>query len=197
VTTISRGDEVLLTATRIFAQRGYAGTSVQDLADELHMPKATLYHYIESKEDVLSKILARAAEFSQTLMRDVDAFSGTPIERLDKFVRGYVYGTLTNLDRTTVYSREWRYLNGDLQKSIMKGRRGLDKFLVRLIDDVKDAGVSDAKLDSKRIAFFVWGALSSLPDWYRRDGRETPDQVADTYAQMVLRLVLKPSARKA
>jgi AcrR family transcriptional regulator len=184
-----RSDDVIEAAIRVFGRQSYSATSVQDVADALNMPKGTLYHYIRSKEDLLAEIFRRASQDVQDLMAEVSGLQVPPVERLSRFVRGYAHVTLVNLERTTIYSREWRYLSGPLRTSVIDGRVRLDEFLIRLIQDVGHSGAADGAIDPKRIAYFLWGALSSIPDWYRRGGRETPEQVADSYAVLALRTV--------
>lgn len=192
--TSQRSDDVLQAAIRVFGRQSYSATSVQDLADALDMPKATLYHYIRSKEDLLAEIFRRASQDVQDLMDEVSGMDVSPAERLRRFIRGYATVTTVNLERTTIYSREWRYLTGPLRNSVIEGRVRLDEFLIGLIDDAKASGEADASLDSKRCAYFIWGALSSIPDWFRRSGRDTPEQVADSYADLALRIVLADGA---
>lgn len=188
-----RASDVVRTAIGVFCRQGYAGASVQDIANALGMPKATLYHYISSKEDLLSKILTLASDDVEVLTTEIVKLDVPPVTRLRLFISGYVYLTTVELERTIIYSREWRYLTGALRASVIERRVMLDEFLIGLIDAVKEAGEAPPDLDSKRAAYFIWGAVSSLPDWYRRSGPDAPQQVAWNYAMLALKVVL-PSA---
>jgi AcrR family transcriptional regulator len=163
-----------------------------DVANALGMPKATLYHYISSKEDLLSKILTLASDDVEILTTETAKLDVPPVDRLRLFISGYAYLTTVELERTIIYSREWRYLTGALRESVIDRRVMLDDFLTGLVDAVKEAGEAPAGLDSKRAAYFIWGALSSLPDWYRRSGPEAPQQIAWSYAMLALKVVLPP-----
>lgn len=185
-----RSSAVVRAAIGVFCRQGYAGASVMDVANALGMPKATLYHYISSKEDLLSKILTLAADDVQVLMTETAKLDVAPVDRLCQFISGYVYLTTVELERTIIYSREWRYLTGALRTSVIERRVSLDNFLTDLIDAVKAAGQAPADLDAKRSAYFIWGAVSSVPDWYRRSGPDSPQQVAWDYAMLALKTVL-------
>jgi AcrR family transcriptional regulator len=191
-----RGSEVVRAAITIFCRQGYAGTSVQDIANALGMPKATLYHYISSKEDLLSEILTLASNDVEVLTEEIAKLDVPPVTRLRLFISGYVYLTTVELERTIIYSREWRYLTGALRDSVIGRRVMLDDFLIGLIDAAKAAGEVPAELDSKRAAYFIWGAVSSLPDWYRRSGPDSPQQIAWNYAALALKLVLRADAEQ-
>jgi AcrR family transcriptional regulator len=186
-----RGSDVIKAAIRVFGRQGYSGASVQDIADALGMPKGTLYHYITSKEDMLSKIFTLAGDDMDVLIAEVSALDVPAVERLRLFVSGYAYLTTLELDRTMIYSREWRYLTGELRRAVTDRRVMLDNFLTSLIDAVQDSGHAESGLESKRAAYFIWGALSSLPDWYRRSGPESPQQIASSYSVLALKVVLR------
>jgi TetR/AcrR family transcriptional regulator, cholesterol catabolism regulator len=190
----NRATDVVRAAIGVFCRQGYAGASVQDIANALGMPKATLYHYISSKEDLLSKIFTLASDDVDVLATETAKLDVPPVARLRLFISGYVYLTTVELERTIIYSREWRYLTGPLRTSVIERRVMLDEFLTGLIDAVKEAGEAAADLDSKRAAYFIWGAVSSVPDWYRRSGPDTPQLVAWHYAMLALKIVLPPAA---
>jgi TetR/AcrR family transcriptional regulator, cholesterol catabolism regulator len=191
---IDRASEVVHTAIAVFCRQGYAGTSVQDIANALGMPKATLYHYISSKEDLLAQIFTLASDDVEVLTTEVTKLDLPAVDRLRLFISGYVYLTTVELERTIIYSREWRYLAGALRDSVIARRVMLDEFLIGLIDAAKASGDVQAELDTKRAAYFIWGAVSSLPDWYRRSGPDTPHQIAWTYSVLALRVVLSDPA---
>jgi TetR/AcrR family transcriptional regulator, cholesterol catabolism regulator len=192
-----RGSEVIRAAITVFSEKGYSGTSVQDVANALGMPKGTLYHYISSKEDMLEKIFALAGEDVDVLIAEIAKLDVVPLERLRLFVTGYAYLTTLELERTRIYNREWRYLSGKLRDAVIERRVMLDDYLVRLIDAAKESGDVAADLPSKRAAYFIWGALASLPDWYRRSGPEPAHRVAAGYTVFALKVVLREPAGSA
>lgn len=187
--TGDKNADIIQAAIRVFGRRSYSAASVRDVADALDMPKATLYHYIKSKEDLLSKIFATSHAELEVVMAEVVAQDVPEIERLRSFIERYVQWSIANLDKSIIYSREWRYLSGDLRKVVIEGRVRLDNFLISLIDAAKAGGVVDAALDTKRAAFFLWGAISAVPDWYRHDGRETPEAIAASYGTLAVNVV--------
>jgi AcrR family transcriptional regulator len=192
-----KGSEVIKAAIMVFSQKGYSGTSVQDVANALGMPKGTLYHYISSKEDMLSKIFALAGEDVDVLIGEVTKLDVTPTERLRLFITGYAYLTTLELERTRIYNREWRYLTGKLRDAVIERRVMLDDFMIDLIDAAKESGDVLSGLNSKRAAYFIWGALASLPDWYRRSGREPAHWVAAGYTVFALKVVLREPPESA
>ena len=75
-----------------------------DVANALGMPKATLYHYISAKEDLLAQILALAADDVDILMEETAKLEVPPVTRLRLFISGYCYLTTVELERTIIYA---------------------------------------------------------------------------------------------
>src|SRR3954468_14169102 len=98
-----RDREVLDAAARVFYERGYANASVQDVADELGILKGSLYHYIETKEDLLSRLPAETPDDAPRILDDVGAATELdPIDRLRLYVRRQVEFNMDNLVRVSV-----------------------------------------------------------------------------------------------
>lgn len=184
-----RNADVIRAAIRIFGRQSYSATSVQDVADALNMPKGTLYHYIRSKEDLLAKIFEWSSSDMDVIIAEVNALEVTPLGRIEAFVTRYVEWSIDNLERAMIYSREWRYLTGPLRHRVVNRRVVLDDFLISLIEAAKSAGAVRESVDTKRTAYFIWGALSAVPDWYRRHGPDSPEQIASSYATLALNVI--------
>ena len=99
-----RDQEVLEAAAKVFHTRGYADASVQDIADELGILKGSLYHYIDSKEDLLFRLLQQTHDEVQAILDEVAALPDlTPLERLAEYVRREVTYTSRNLAKMAIY----------------------------------------------------------------------------------------------
>src|SRR5258708_3329722 len=109
----NRYDEIIQAALRIFAEKGYAATSIQDVADAVGVLKGSLYHYIDSKEDLLFHIFDDAHAEAEKLMAEVDNLDADPVERLRFYLEASVRRTLGNLPLQALYFRDWRHLTGD------------------------------------------------------------------------------------
>src|SRR6476660_5845607 len=107
----ARREELTRIAARLFAEQGYQGTSLADLAEALGMQKPSLYHHIDSKEDLLWDVAwAGAGAFHAGL-------DGVPAdlpatERIRLALRAHLAVVAGQLDVATVFVREWRYLDG-------------------------------------------------------------------------------------
>jgi AcrR family transcriptional regulator len=107
----TRREELTRIAARLFAERGYQGTSLADLAQELGMQKPSLYHHISSKEDLLWEVAWEGAEAFHAALDGVPA-DVPATDRIRLALRAHLAVVAGQLDVATVFVREWRYLEG-------------------------------------------------------------------------------------
>src|SRR3954463_2074393 len=119
-----RDVEVLDAAARVFARRGYSDASVQDVADELGILKGSLYHYIDTKEDLLYRLLQETHDEIYEILEEVAAMQGlNPIEQLEVYIRRQVEYNIDTLLRVSVYSHDLERLTEERRKAIVGRRR--------------------------------------------------------------------------
>src|SRR5204863_4160738 len=118
----SRRSELTRQAARLFAEKGYHGTSIGDLAQALGVQKGSLYAHIDSKEDLLWQVANDgAAAFHAAL--DAVPEDGPAIERIRLALRAHLRVVAEQLDVATVFVREWRYLEGERRERFLAERR--------------------------------------------------------------------------
>src|SRR2546423_12864337 len=104
----NRQAEVTEAAIEIFWQKGYRAASIQDVADKVGVLKGSLYYYIESKEDLLWRIIEDVHAQSSEILEESLALDVDPIERIRLFIERHVEWYLNNVKEVTVFFREWR-----------------------------------------------------------------------------------------
>src|SRR5690242_16524819 len=114
----SRRDELTRVAARLFAEKGYAGTSLADLAEALGVQKPSLYHHIDAKEDLLWEVARDGAEAFHAALDGVPA-DALPTERIRLALRAHLAVVAAQLDVATVFVREWRYLSGERREQFV------------------------------------------------------------------------------
>src|SRR5687768_12521727 len=106
-----RSEQVYAAALRLFREKGYHATSMQDIAAAVGLYKGSLYHYIGSKEELLVEVFERGMG---TILRDVERIASeaslSPSQQLRHVIRAHVCAVAENLDTLTVYFHEWRSL---------------------------------------------------------------------------------------
>lgn len=192
----NRRGEVLEAAVYIFHEKSYASASIQDVADRVGVLKGSLYHYIDSKEDLLARIFEESDEQSFALMEEIHALDIPAIERLRTFARLWSLWYLENIERASIYINEWKHLTGKRLQKVLKIRHEYDARVARMIEDVKREGDADPDLNTRYACFFVLSAINGLPTWYRRGGADSAEHIADVYSDMIVGMVVNAEGRK-
>src|SRR5918911_3242957 len=118
----ARREELTRTAARLFAERGYHATSLADLAEALGMQKASLYHHIGSKEDLLWDVAHAGAASFHAALDDLPERASAP-EKIRLALRAHLRVVAEQLDAATVFTREWRSLEGERRDRFVAERR--------------------------------------------------------------------------
>ena len=188
----ARRREIEDVASSLFRERGYAGTSVRDIARAMDIQGASLYAHVSSKQDVLRAIVERMASrfehAADDALKAIEDGGGdaTPTARLAALTRAHVEVVTDDLERATVFVHEWRSLEPDLRARMSKRRDAYERRFRAVIDDGVASG-EFATVDPAAAAAFVLTALNGLVTWYRPSGRLAPDVIAELYTDLAVR----------
>lgn len=187
----TRRREIEDVASSLFREHGYAGTSVREIARALDIQGASLYAHVASKQDVLWSIVDRtASRFEAAADAAILEAAAAPADRLRALVRAHVGVVTDDLERASVFVREWRALSADRRADIGRRRDAYERrFRTVLAEGVALGGF--APVEPTVTAAFILTALNGLVAWYRHDGRVDPVALADAYADLVLRAVAR------
>ena len=179
----TRRSEVTRAAARLFAQKGYHGTSIGDIAEALGVQKASLYHHIESKQDLLAETMAEGAEaFHAALDAVPERVPAT--ERIRLALRAHLRVVAEQLDVATVFVREWRYLGGERRDLFLAERR---RYEERIRDLFRD-GVERSELRTDLDVSTAARVFLSVGNWaytWLSPGRDT-DELADRFFALLV-----------
>jgi TetR/AcrR family transcriptional regulator, cholesterol catabolism regulator len=185
----NRQVEVTQAASEIFWQKGYRATSIQDVADKVGVLKGSLYYYIDSKEDLLWRIIEDVHVESSEILEQALALDVSPIERIRIFIALHVEWYLKNVKEVSVFFREWRHLTGPRLRTAKDRRRGYERVIRALMLDAQEAGDVSSKLDLHYAARYVLAAVNAVPDWYKPGGQDSASHIAEAYADMTVGLL--------
>ena len=178
-----RRSELTREAARLFAERGYHGTSIGDLAEALGVQKASLYAHIRSKQELLHvTMLDGAAAFHGALDAIDERLSAT--ERIRLALRGHLRVVAEQLDVATVFVREWRYLEGEARDEILDERRRYEERWRALFREGRELGELRTDLDDGAAALLALSAANWAYTWLT-PGRDT-DELADRFHALLV-----------
>jgi AcrR family transcriptional regulator len=182
-----RDAEVLGSAAEVFARRGYAAATVQDVADELGILKGSIYYYIKTKEDLLYRLLRQVHEEVDALLDEVKAAEGPdPLERLALYVRRQATYNLRNLVRISVHYNDIDQLGDQRRKEVLRLRKRHDDFITGLVLEGQRGGLIDPKRDARLLTYNICATVIWPYRWYKPRGRVKVDDVVDGLVTFVL-----------
>jgi AcrR family transcriptional regulator len=179
----ARRSELTRQAARLFAAKGYHGTSIGDLAEAMGVQKGSLYAHISSKQDLLYETMAEGARaFHGGLDEIRDDAPAT--EKIRLALRSHLQVVADQLDVATVFVQEWRYLEGERREEIVAERRRYEERIRALFREGRDLGELRSDLDDATAALLVLSAVNWAYTWLQ-PGRDT-DDLADRFYYLLV-----------
>ncbi len=179
----ARRSELTRQAARLFAEKGYHGTSIGDLAEAMGVQKGSLYHHIASKGDLLWTVASDgAAAFHGALDAIPDELG--PVAKLRAALRAHLRVVAEQLDVATVFVREWRYLDDARREEFVAERRRYEERIRALFRDGVEQSELRTDLDVNAAARLFLSAANWAYTWLQ-PGRDT-DAVADRFFELLV-----------
>jgi AcrR family transcriptional regulator len=179
----TRRGELTRKAARLFAERGYHGTSIGDLARAMGVQKGSLYAHIASKQDLLYETMRDgAAAFHGALDAIDERLPAT--EKIRLALRAHLSVVAEQLDVATVFVREWRYLEGERRDEILQERRRYEERFRALFREGREHGELRTDLDEASAALLALSAANWAYTWLV-PGRDT-DELADRFYALLV-----------
>jgi AcrR family transcriptional regulator len=190
-----RRNELARQAARLFAEKGYHGTSIGDLAEAMGVQKGSLYAHISSKQDLLYEAMAEGARsFHAGLDTIRDGLPAT--EKIRLALRSHLRVVADQLDVATVFVQEWRYLEGERRDEIVAERRRYEDRIRAFFREGRELGELRTDLDDATAALLVLSAANWAYTWLQ-PARDT-DELADRFYSVLvdgIRGYVTPRAR--
>lgn len=188
----SRRDELIRVATRLFSRRGFHGTSMGAIAEATGIHKASLYHWVESKEELLFLVLRGALDTliaqSRAIANDSTLDFATRLRRMVVLHANY---TVNHRDVMRVFYGEAKWLSGPRGRQIRENRREYYQVYDHLFRTARERGEIDVAEDVIPIYInSLFAMTNELSQWYREEGRYTPTAVGSLMGDLVIGAVL-------
>jgi AcrR family transcriptional regulator len=183
-------EDILEAAAQVFRQKGFHGASMQDIAEAVNLQKASLYHHVSSKQEILLALLDRALELlleriSPLAQQDIPAD-----EALKQMIRAYLQILADNTDLSAVLLFEHRSLERRQHARHVPNRDKFEALWRGILEQGVRTGLfacDDPALTTRAIL----GILNWTITWYRPDGSLTVDEIAEHYAGLLLNGLLR------
>lgn len=177
--------EIFSAALHLFQEKGYHGTSMQDLADAMGMQKASLYYYIRSKEELLVRVCERGTGAFTNELREIVASDSNATDKLRCAIECHLVALCEQLDLFTVFLREQKFL-GEAQKEKLRGE---GKHHAELLASILEQGVAAGEFRDVNVTvttLAILGMCNWLYEWYSPNGALQPREIAGMFTELVL-----------
>jgi AcrR family transcriptional regulator len=169
-------ESLLAVAVAVFNERGYDGTSMEDLSRRLGITKSAIYHHVDSKQQLLQMALDRSLDGLFAVADEVSAMQAPAIERLERLVGASVVVLVDQLPYVTLLLRVRG--NTAIERAALARRRTFDTKVSTLVEQAQADGDLRADVDASVTARVLFGLVNSLVEWYR-PGRHRGAQQLD------------------
>jgi TetR/AcrR family transcriptional regulator, cholesterol catabolism regulator len=176
---------ILEAAARIFSERGFHATSMQDIADAVHLQKASLYHHFSSKQEILADILDHALDLINTRLEFVRSQPLSANEKLRLAMISYLETIAENQNLAAVLLLELRALDPELKGRQAPRREKFESLWKDLIVEGKEQGIFN-NVDPSLTGRAILGVMNWTVTWYRRDGPRSAKEIAEVFADLLL-----------
>lgn len=186
-------DDILTAAAQVFSQKGFHAASMQDIAQAVNLQKASLYHHIDSKQEILLALLDQAFDL---LTEHIQPLINLPIPIADKLQQAmcaYLTDMLENRELASVLLLEYRSLRDEYRARHILRRDRFEQLWRDMIQEGIDAGVFNST-DPAIASRALLGVMNWTITWYHPNGLLTPRQISDQYADLFLSGLLQRQA---
>jgi AcrR family transcriptional regulator len=181
-------ERILEEAVKLFYERGFTGTTLDDIAAELGVTKPFIYTHFRSKTDLLAALCMPTIELSLEAVSHAAKGMGSPTERLYRAIVDFTQVVLSRQANIAIYFREEKNLAPDALAEINTLRKKFDRVLSKLLAEGVAAGEFDIR-DVSLAALAIGGMISWAYTWHRPEGRLALDDMCERMADLALQMV--------
>jgi AcrR family transcriptional regulator len=183
--SISRKEQIMQTSAKMFREKGYASTSMRDIATELGIEAASLYHHIKSKEEILETICFSMADKLLTGIAEVNDIYFNAEEKLRMAIKNHVQIISENIDQSAAFLHEWRSLSEPKLSEFKSLRDKYEReFKVILNDGINEDVFDD--VDQKFATLTILSTVNWINEWYNPNGKMNAEEIAKKLSDFIL-----------
>jgi AcrR family transcriptional regulator len=178
-----RYNQVLDAALKAFASNGYERTSVNDIAVEAGLKKPSLYHYMESKEDLLQNIIVRSHTRLANSLKSLPAVDSA-LEMVRQVIYTHVLYNLNFGEEAAVFQADFRMLSPERQEAIREMLHEYDRSLQALVEEAQRRHEVPADVNASLVVRWMMGGANYVVRWYRPRPSSKPEDIARLFADL-------------
>ena len=179
----TRKQQIEEKATELFRRKGYAASSMRDLALVLGIEAASLYSHIKSKEEILQKICFRMADAFFKAIEEVEQLA--PDKKLEVAIKAHFKVISENLSASAVFFHEWRHLSEPHLSEFLQLRSEYENIFVNIIQEGKARGVF-RDVDEKFAMMTILSSINWTHQWYKSEGEMSVEEIGSILSTLLI-----------
>lgn len=183
--SISRKEQILQTAARLFRAKGYASTSMRDIATEMGIEAASLYHHIKSKEEILETMCFSMADQLIAAIKEVNDIYFNAEEKLRMAIKNHVRIITQNVNQSAVFLHEWRSLSEPRLSEFKQLRDTYENELKVILEEGINEDIFD-NVDQKFATLTILSTVNWINEWYKPEGSMNAEQIAQKLSDFIM-----------
>jgi len=177
---------ILRAAVKQFAEKGFDATTVQEVVTYAEVTKGALYHYFDSKDDLLYEIYHSLIGLQTAELDRIIAEGNGAVQTVRAIMVNLVVTTADRIDETAVFVREMHKLDSERMAAFRADRRRYQRTFRDVIAKAQASGEFSSVTPADTAVLIALGVVNQLPTWYRPDGPKSPEQLGAEIADFVL-----------
>lgn len=177
-------------AAKLFRKKGYAATSMQDIAEAVGMKAASLYNHIGSKQEILDDLLTRIAGAFTEGLKEINSSSLDPHQKIEALVSLHVEMTFKFSDSIALNTGEWVHLEEPALSRYTKKRTSYEKAFKSILEECKSDGTIDSKVNTDIALYSILSSLHWLYSWHNKHNKVSRVELEHQLKKVLLKGLL-------
>ncbi len=181
----SKKELILRRAATMFREKGFAATSMRDLAEMVGIEAASLYNHIRSKNEILEAICFDVANIFNTHLENIEAGNQKSITKIESLLRFHIKQMVDNYEEVYVSDREWKHLDEPYLSNFQNQRRNYRKKFAAIIEE----GITRneiRKIDAPTAVLIILHAVSGIESWHRSKAKISAQELEDNMVMIMI-----------
>lgn len=184
--------EILRSAAAVLAEKGYHGTTMEEIAAQLLMTKGSMYYYFKNKDDILYHCHQMIMELSLEKIEEIVGSDLDPVNKLESAIKAHILLSIEEKSMFMIMDKPSQSFTENQYKEVLEAQRKYAHYFDRILKEGIEKQAFDIN-DIKMVRMIILGALNSIRHWYNHEGPQSAKKIADAYASNLLKMVVKPS----
>ena len=176
---------ILQRAATMFRERGFAASSMRDLAETVGIEAASLYNHIRSKNEILESICFEVANLFNEKLQEIESNRQSTINKIESILRFHVEQMIDNYEKVIVCDREWRHLDEPFRSNFQTQRRNYRKRFAAIIEEGIAKG-EIRRIDAPTAVLVMLHAVNGIESWHRSKAKISADELSNHMIRILI-----------